>query len=339
MASPNRVLSLPRLYASDAAREAIGSSLCYRIYKPKGISMHPRPWNDAVDSGDVTMLVVRPHPDDESSLTGGMLAYYSARGVSTAVVTCTGGEEGEIHDPDLDPVADFPRLGEIRKGELQNACTILGVSVIRLLGYRDSGMLDTPANQHPEAFCNADPAEAAGRLVKVIRELKPHVMVIEPPGGLYPHPDHVMSHSVGLDAYHAAGDGDAYPEAGPAWQVAKLYAGAQIDDGRWDELLPEFKAAGLDVSWMERHAERPRNPGPETATVALDVAPYTEIQRRALQAHRTQIPADSFWMRLPEDLRRRAFATAYFTRMHPAAAPGEREQDLLDGLDLSIGIG
>src|ERR1044071_421497 len=89
---------------------------------------------DVPEHGDVTMLVVRPHPDDESSLTGGMLAYYSARGVTTAVVTCTGGEEGEIHDPDLDPIADLPRLGEIRERELRAACEILGVSVLRLLG-------------------------------------------------------------------------------------------------------------------------------------------------------------------------------------------------------------
>jgi len=278
------------------------------------------------------MLVVRPHPDDETSLTGGMLALYHARGVRTGVVTCTGGEEGEIHDPDLDPVADLPRLGEIRERELRAACEILGVSVLRLLGYRDSGMLDTPGNGHPEAFCQADPAEAAGRLVRVIRELKPHVMVIEPQGGLYPHPDHVRCHVVSVDAFHAASDARAYPEAGPPWQVAKLYAGAQIDDGRWDALLPEFKAAGFDVSWLEKRQSRARGAGPETATVALDVGPYSEIQRRALLAHRTQIPADNFSVTLPEELRRRAFATAYFLRMHPPAAPGEHEEDLLDGL-------
>src|SRR5687767_8774729 len=217
--------------------------------------------NDAPDHHGVTMLVVRPHPDDETSLTGGMLAYYSARGVRTGVVTCTGGEEGEIHDPDLDPIADLPRLGEIRERELRAACEILGVSELRLLGYRDSGMLDTPANQHPDAFCQADLAEAAGRLVRVIRELRPVVMVIEPPGGLYPHPDHVRCHDVGLAGYHAAGDDRAYPEAGPAWRVARLYAGVQIDDGRWEALVPEFVAAGLDVSWMERRQGQPRGPG------------------------------------------------------------------------------
>ena len=294
--------------------------------------MTPRPLSDPPDRDQVTMLVVRPHPDDESSATGGMLAHYGARGVRTGVVTCTGGEEGEIHDPDLDPVADFPRLGEIRERELRAACEILGVSTLRLLGYRDSGMLDTPGNQHPEAFCRADPAEAAGRLVRIIRELRPLVMVTEQEGGSYPHPDHVACHRVTVDAVHAAGDPRAYPDAGPAWQVPKLYTVAQIDDGRWEALMPEFEALGLDVSWLKRRQDRPPVPGPETATVALDVSPHSEVQRSALLAHRTQINPDGFFARLPPDLRRRAFATAYFVRQHPPVSPGEREADLLDGL-------
>ena len=71
-----------------------------------------------------------------------------------------------------------------------------------------------------------------------------------------------------------------------------------------------------------------------TATLALDVSPYTEMQRAVLVVYRTQISHDSFWLKLPADLRRRAFATAYFVRMHPAVRNGERESDLLDGLDI-----
>src|SRR5499433_4422281 len=176
----------------------------------------------------VMLLVVRPHPDDESSATGGLLAYYSARGVRTGVVICTGGEEGEIHDPTLDPVADRPRLRAIREQELRNACALLGVAELRMLGYRDSGMPGTPANQHPDAFVQADPGEVAGRLVRIIRELRPRVIVTEPPGGLYAHPDHIMCHQVSHEAFHAAGEARAYPEAGPVWQASKLYAIAQI---------------------------------------------------------------------------------------------------------------
>ena len=286
---------------------------------------------------DVTILVVRPHPDDESIATGGMLASYSARGVRTGVVICIGGEEGQIHDPDLDPVADVPRLRDIRAREVQEACALLGVATLQMLGYRDSGMPGTPANQHPDAFVNADPAEATGQLVRLIRALRPLVIVTEPQGGLYAHPDHVTCHRVSVDAFHGAGDAQAYPEAGPPWRVAKLYAIAQIDDGCWEALRPEFTAAGINMAWLERR--RHRSPGPETATVALDVRPYSEIQRRALLAHRTQIPPDSFLVSLPADLRRRAFATAYLLRLHPPTALGEHEQDLLDGLDVTGGTG
>ncbi|WP_089940620.1 PIG-L family deacetylase [Candidatus Entotheonella palauensis] len=284
------------------------------------------------DNRDVTILVIRPHPDDESSATGGMLAHYHAQGVRTGVVICTGGEEGEIHDPDLDAEADKPRLREIREQELRNACSILGVSELRLLGYRDSGMAETPANSHPEAFWRADRTEAVGRLVRVIRELRPHVIVTEQSGGAYSHPDHVMCHVVSVAAFHAAGDVQAYPEAGTAWNVSKLYTIAHIDDGAWETLRPEFKAAGFDLG--KRRPRRKGRPSPEAATVALDVRPYSDIQRRALLAHRTQIPLSSMWARLPDELYRRAFATAYFMRVHPPAAAQERESDLCHGVPL-----
>ena len=294
--------------------------------------------SDGLGRQAVTLLAVRPHPDDESTSTGGMLAYYSARGVRTGVVICTGGEEGEIHDPELDPVGDRPRLREIRTQEVKDACEILDVAEFRMLGYRDSGMADTPANQHPEAFVNADRSEAAGKLVRIIRELRPRVIVTEPPGGMYPHPDHVKCHEISVDAFHAAGDDQAFPEAGLPWRPEKLYGVSQIDDGAWEKLVPDFIAAGFDMDWMKRRPRRSRGPGPETATVALDVRSHSEQQRRALLAHRSQIPPDSFLVSLPPELRRLAFATAYFVRLFPPCSPGEQEQDLLDRLDQTPGV-
>lgn len=285
---------------------------------------------------DVTLLVIRPHPDDESSATGGLLAWAAERGLRTGVVCCTGGEEGEIHDPDLDPVADFPRLREIREQELRNACAVLGVSELRLLGYRDSGMKGTDANGHPEAFCNAGESEAAARLAAIVRELRPAIVVTETEGGGYEHPDHVRCFSVTMDALPLAANTNLSLGAHSAWSVTKVYAIAQIDDGRWAMLLPEFKAAGMDTSFLERRRDRPQRAGPETATVALDVTPYSEVQRRALLQHRTQIQPDHFFVKLPEELRRRAFSTAYFVRLQPPASPGEREQSVLDGLEVAV---
>jgi mycothiol S-conjugate amidase len=280
----------------------------------------------------VMLLVIRPHPDDESAATGGLLASDHAQGVQTGVVICTGGEEGAIYAPTLDPVAARPRLRAMREQELRHACAMLGVAELRLLGYRDAGMPGTSAHQHRDAFAQAAPGEAVDRLVRIIRGLRPRVIVTEPPGGSSAHPDHVMCHQVSRAAFHAAGDVRAYPEAGPAWPAAKLSAMAQIDDGQWETWRPAFHAAGLAMGRRPRSRKRARGAGPETTTVALDVRPYSEIQRQALLAHRTQMPPESVWRRLPAEVYRWAFATTYWIRLHPPAAPGEYEPDLFDGL-------
>ena len=290
--------------------------------------------NDAAGDYAVTILAVRPHPDDETSLTGGMLAHYSARGVSTAVVTCTG-EEGEIHDPDLDPVAD---------------CRACARSASASFG------MPAPSSAWARSACSATatrgclirresapggvPPGRSGRGSRSIGEGHPRASAPRhghrPPGGLYPHPDHVRCHTVGFDAYYAAADYGAYPEAGPAWKVARLYAGVQIDDGRWEELMPEFKEAGLDVSWMERRQERPRAPGPETATVALDVSPYSEIQRQALLAHGPRSRGIASGSRCRKTCAARPSRPRTFCASirRPCRAS---QHDLLDGLDITNG--
>ena len=123
-----------------------------------------------------------------------------------------------FRDPNLDPIADKPRLRELRTQEVKEACEILGVAELRMLGFRDSGMADTEANQHRDAFLNADRTEATGRLVQVIRELRPRVIVTEPSGGAYPHPDHIMCHEITKDAFITSGDPEAFPDAGSPWQ-------------------------------------------------------------------------------------------------------------------------
>jgi LmbE family N-acetylglucosaminyl deacetylase len=282
----------------------------------------------------VRLMVVRPHPDDEASATGGLLARYGALGVSTAVVTCTGGEEGEVLDPDLVLEEAKPRLREIREAELREACRVLNVAEVRLLGYRDSGMEGWESNNNPAAFCNADLDEAAGRLVRVIRELQPQVVVTEPNRSGYGHPDHVKCYPVTERAFYAAGDASQYPDAGPPWAPARLYSIASVRSN-WAKIARMLLEAGFDESWLTRRRRYGRKWGiaKKDATCAIDVSPYVEIQREALAAHRSQIDAESWWLKMPLDVRRVAFGTAYFVRMYPAPAPGEKDADLFAGLD------
>lgn len=279
----------------------------------------------------VHLLAVRPHPDDESSATGGILAMHAALGHRTAVVTCTGGEEGEINDPDLVYGEAFPRLREIREAELRAACEVLGVAELRLLGYRDSGMADTEANKHLDAFCNVELDAAASRVAAIIRELRPATVVTENANGGYGHPDHVMCHRVAVRGWELSGDPSA-SALGEPWQPTRLYVLQYVTEG-WDEIVALMRAEGLDTSEIETMMSRRRERVPDLdrsrLTAAIDVADYADVQRRALLCHKTQIRPDSFFMGLPSHIRRRAFATAYLQRLYPTPAPGERDEGLL----------
>lgn len=277
----------------------------------------------------VDLLAVRPHPDDESSATGGILGKYGKLGWRTAVVCCTRGEEGEIRDPDLVYEEAFPRLGQIREQELRAACAVLNVAELHLLGYRDSGMAGTPSNQHPEAFCNADLDEAGARLARIIRRLRPRVVVTEQEGGSYGHPDHIQCHRVTMRAWELCADPAALPDALPPWRPERLYTMIHVFDG-WDKVERMMKAEGLDTAFIERRREHAsRSKRPEDATAAVDVRDFTHIQRQALLCHRTQVRPNSHWMQMPDHIRREAFSTAYLVRIYPAPQPGERETDLL----------
>ena len=102
------------------------------------------------------LLLVHAHPDDESIGQGATMAKYVAEGVGVTLVTCTGGEMGEILVPEFEHMAHDrdDTLAEQRLIELTNAMAELGVTDFRHLGgfgkYRDSGMIGTPANDRPE---------------------------------------------------------------------------------------------------------------------------------------------------------------------------------------------
>ena len=149
-----------------------------------------------------TLLAVHAHPDDETITTGGTLARYAAQGVRTVVVTCSSGDLGEVSSPDLLQPGD--NVGTLRQRELEAACGVLGVGRLVMLGYGDSGMAGEASNDRPEAFCRAPMAEAAQRIVDVLAEERPDVMLVYDATGGYGHPDHVRAHAVAVAAFEMA---------------------------------------------------------------------------------------------------------------------------------------
>jgi len=212
---------------------------------------------------------------------------------------------------------------------------VLGVTYLRTLGYRDSGMRGTASTLHPDAFCNADLAEATGRLVRILRELRPEVVVTESAWGTYGHPDHVMARQVALLAFAAAGRGTAYPELGRPWQSARLYAVHPTADrweatDRWHELVGRMRAESGGAPFLTRWSLD--RFGDEPVTAEVDVAPYVGLQHAAIACHRTQFPPASWWLAMPMAARRVALGTSRLSRLYPRPAADEREHELFPSL-------
>src|SRR5262245_27326525 len=191
----------------------------------------------------LTVMAVHAHPDDESISTGGVLARYADEGLRTVLVTCTGGEVGEIADPRL---ATPETLVEVRRRELQQACEILRVGRLHLLGYRDSGMMGTPDNEHAASFHQPSRDEATGKLVALVRRERPQVLVTYDENGFYGHPDHIRAHQITVAAYEGAGDPARWPEAGTPWQPTKLYYTA-VARSRIKNLGRVLSEAGIET--------------------------------------------------------------------------------------------
>ena len=170
------------------------------------------------------ILAVHAHPDDEASKGAGTIAKYHAAGVHTVLVTCTGGEEGDILNPVMDTAEVRADIAGIRRRELDQAVEIIGYDELVLLGYRDSGMDGTPANIDARAFAAQPLGETVERLVAEIRRVRPQVILTYGDDhGHYPHPDHIRVHDISVAAFAAAGDEGAFPAAGEPYQPVKLY--------------------------------------------------------------------------------------------------------------------
>ena len=249
------------------------------------------------------LLTVHAHPDDEASKGAGTVAKYHTQGVHTVLVCCTGGEEGDILNPAMDNDDVRGRIHEVREGELMQAAEIIGYDEVVLLGYRDSGMADSPANEHPECFAQAPMDEAVGRLVAAIREHRPQVIVTynDDQQG-YPHPDHLKVHDISVVAFDAAADPDRYPEAGPPWQPLKLYY-TVWSRARMVATHEKFLEMDLESPFDEKWFARPSQD--HRITTQIEISDFGDVRRQALLAHATQIdPNSPFWFGLPPEIAR-----------------------------------
>lgn len=265
-----------------------------------------------------TLLLVHAHPDDESIFGGGAILRAHEQGKRVVLVTCTGGEAGEIHN--MDEAASRPRLKEIREQELRRATEILGVDRLVLLGYRDSGMAGTGDNENPASFNQAPIEQAAARLAAVMDEESPDVVVTYGPDGVYGHPDHVKAHKTTVAAWELLAARDAAPAR--LWYAVIPRSGIEMfrkrleESGQAAEQWDGGAIAGVPDD--EIHA-------------VLDVNEFVDRKRQAFAAHVSQNDPSSFFLNTPDELLPMAFGTEFYS-LARGALPGQQLSDLFQGL-------
>ena len=278
------------------------------------------------------LLFVHAHPDDEASKGAATAARYVDEGAEVVLVTCTGGEAGEVLNPSAEVVAP-EQLPSVRAAELAAAVDAIGFTRTYGLGYRDSGFHEDPADVPEGTFARVPLDEPSTEFAELIRTERPHVVVTYPENGGYPHPDHIMTYLVTMRGLELAEDPWA-PVSGEPWRVPKVYASTVFTAERvhaLHEAMLEHQGDSPYDRWLKRLEERPAPPRPDAW---IDVGDWLERRDAALRAHVTQIDPDSFWFAVPRDLERAVFPYEGFLLLRTDVSTQPPEDDLFAGLDL-----
>ena len=277
-------------------------------------------------------MAVHAHPDDESSKGAATLAHYVKEGVEVLVVTCTGGERGDVLNPAAQAAVDALGIAEVRRQEMAEAARILGVGHA-WLGFEDSGFPEgDPKPPLPEG-CFADlPLEVASApLVALVREFRPHVMTTYDENGGYPHPDHIRCHEVSMEAFTKSGDPAAYSDSGAPWQPLKLYYNMAFTRDRVMTFHEALVEAGMEspyADWLDDWDEGEE----DRVTTRVPVDDYFTVRDDALRAHRTQVDPDGMWFAVPLEMQRSLWPTEDYHLAVSHVATEVPESDLFAGI-------
>ncbi len=277
------------------------------------------------------LLAVHAHPDDESSKGAASTAKYVREGVEVLVVSCTGGERGDILNSRVELAGRS--IGEVRRDEMANAAKILGISH-RWLGFEDSGWPDGDPKPPlpPGCFADLELEVVAAPLVDIVREFRPHVMTTYDENGGYPHPDHIRTHEVAMFAWDKAAD-PTYDNAREPWTVAKLYYHHNFTRERVVALHTALLDMGLDSpyeEWLKDWDEADSNL--HRVTTRIPCGEFFDIRDEALRAHATQIDPDGSWFAVPHAVQIEIWPTEDFELAYSRIGDIVEEDDLFNGL-------
>jgi LmbE family N-acetylglucosaminyl deacetylase len=261
-----------------------------------------------------TLVSFHAHPDDECIACGGIIRKAAEAGHRVVLVVATRGEQGEVPEGFLD---DGEELWQRRVTETYASAEILGAKRVEFLGYTDSGMMGTPANEAPGSFWTAPVDEAAKKLAAFLDEERADVLTCYDEHGGYGHPDHIQVHRVGLRAAELA-------------DTRRVFQ-STINRDQMQRFRERFAGLAAEADIEAPDIDEDTFGMPESIiTAAVDVTPYLELKRRAMRAHASQISEQSFFLAMPDEAFGYAFGTEWFIR--EGQGPGITESDLMAGL-------
>jgi mycothiol S-conjugate amidase len=284
-------------------------------------------------------MAVHAHPDDESSNGAATMAQHARTGYDVLGGSRTAGERGDVLNPRLKGDPHIERdLAQVRRDEMQRAQEILGVQHT-WLGFVDSGLPEgDPLPPLPDGCFALEPIEVTTEaLVREIRRFRPHVVTTYDENGGYPHPDHIMTHTVSVSAFAAAGDAAAYPHAGEPWQPLKLYYNQGFSKARIIAFHDALTALGEEspyAEWLERWEDRPER----VVTTRIHCSDWFDKRDQALLAHATQIDPDGTWFKVPREVQASIWPTEEYEAALSYVPIAEGEDDLFAGIpDVAAG--
>ena len=282
------------------------------------------------------LMAIHAHPDDESSKGAATMAKYAAEGNRVRVVTCTDGRRGDVLNPAMDRPGVLDNILDVRREEMARAAAALGVEHV-WLGYEDSGLPEgDPLPPLPEgSFAVQDPEDVAVKIVEQIREFRPHVIITYDENGGYPHPDHLMVHTVSILAWERAGDPDFAPEAGAPWTPLKLYYSHGFILQRMKLLQERLIQRGQKSPYELMIKRWEENEGDvfDRVTTQVECAAYFQQRADALTAHATQIDPAGAFLASPVEDQQEVWPTEEFELAASRVETTLPEADLFAGIE------
>lgn len=282
------------------------------------------------------LMAIHAHPDDESSKGAATMAKYAAEGNRVRVVTCTDGRRGDVLNPAMDRPGVLNNILDVRREEMARAAAALGVEHV-WLGYEDSGLPEgDPLPPLPEgSFAVQDPEDVAVKIVEQIREFRPHVIITYDENGGYPHPDHLMVHTVSMLAWERAGDPNFAPEAGAPWTPLKLYYSHGFILQRMKLLQERLIQRGQKSPYELMIKRWEENEGDvfDRVTTQVECAAYFQQRADALTAHATQIDPAGAFLASPVEDQQEVWPTEEFELAASRVETTLPETDLFAGIE------